>query len=318
MIKEIGGFFEINFGENERPYHKAIKLNSGRNALKYIIMASQPEKIYLPYYICNSILEIIAEKKIRYEFYHIDENLDPVFDKILKPDEMFLYVNYFGIKDRIVKILSKKFKNLIVDNTQSFFSKPIRDADTFYSPRKFFGVADGGYLYTTKKIKEDIEQDESYKRYEHLLKRLDVNAEESRKLYLTNEDALRNQPVRVMSKLTGVILENLDYRKARIKRRNNFLYLHSLLSRINKLSIDVKEMNTPMTYPFLIFKKNLKKFLIYNKIYVPTYWEEVCKRVNDSSIEYKLTKYLLPLPIDQRYGVEDMKRIYSIISEFKE
>ena len=29
----------------------------------------------------------------------------------------------------------------------SLFEKPLKNIDTIYSPRKFFGVSDGGYLY---------------------------------------------------------------------------------------------------------------------------------------------------------------------------
>jgi hypothetical protein len=86
---------------------------------------------------------------------------------------------------------------------------------------------------------------------------------------------------------------------------------------MNALSIDIKSLNVPMAYPFLFSKKGLKEFLIYNKIYVPTYWKEVCSRVDRKSVEYRLTKNLLPLPIDQRYGMEDMKRICSTIKGFK-
>lgn len=37
---------------------------------------------------------------------------------------------------------------IILDNTQSFFQKPISGIDTIYSCRKYFGVPDGAYLST--------------------------------------------------------------------------------------------------------------------------------------------------------------------------
>ncbi len=64
----------------------------------------------------------------------------------------FLCTNYFGIKDEFITSLSKQVSNLIVDNAQSFFSNPIENIDTFYSPRKFFGVSDGAYLYCDTRI----------------------------------------------------------------------------------------------------------------------------------------------------------------------
>ena len=57
-MKEIGGYFELELNKN-REYHKnALKLNSGRNALIFILMNLKPRKIYLPYYICDSVLEL--------------------------------------------------------------------------------------------------------------------------------------------------------------------------------------------------------------------------------------------------------------------
>jgi hypothetical protein len=162
-----------------------------------------------------------------------------------------------------------------------------------------------------------MERDVSYKRYEYLLKRLDVNAKESYGEYLVQEDRLRDLPIRKMSKLTNAILENIDYHRVRAIRKENFLFLHSFLSKINEFKIDIKNLNVPMAYPFLSLKKGLREFLIFNKVYIPTYWKEVLARTHRNSIECKLTKNLLPLPVDQRYGLEDLKRICSAIKGFK-
>ena len=56
-------------------------------------------------------------------------------------------------------------KNLIIDNAQAFFAKPLLGIDTFYSPRKFVGVSDGGIL-ATKKILEGVLKNE----FTHALK----------------------------------------------------------------------------------------------------------------------------------------------------
>ena len=68
-----------------------------------------------------------------------------------------------------------------------------------------------------------------------------------------------------------------------------------------------------MVYPFLNNKRGLKEKLIENKIYVATYWKEVKERVNTDSFENNLVDYLIPLPIDQRYNLEDMKYIVKFI-----
>ena len=152
-MKAIGGYFELELNRGVEYHKNAIKLNTGRNCLEYIIKTSGIQKIYIPAYTCNVIMEPIIKLKIKFEFYNIDENLEPIFNKDLSVNEALLYTNYFGIKDKSVKKLARIYKKkLIVDNSQSFFSKPYNILGTFYSPRKFFGVPDGGYLYCKKKI----------------------------------------------------------------------------------------------------------------------------------------------------------------------
>ena len=54
-MREIGGYFELeHLISNE--YHKnLLTLNSGRNSLIYILKSKKIEKIYIPYYLCDSI-----------------------------------------------------------------------------------------------------------------------------------------------------------------------------------------------------------------------------------------------------------------------
>ena len=139
-------------------YHKnAIRLNSGRAALQYILKAKDYQKIYLPTYICDSVLTPLHAESVRYEYYPINANFEPVFDKDIGNDEAFLYVNYFGINDQNVKDVIAHYQNVIIDNTQAFYSPPEPGVDTFYSARKFFGVADGAYLYTDIELNTPLE-----------------------------------------------------------------------------------------------------------------------------------------------------------------
>lgn len=98
-MKEIGGFFELELPKvNEKYHNNAISLNTARNSLEYILRSENYRKIYIPYYICSSVLEAIKKIDIESEYYTIDENFMPnVGLEGLKSDELFLYVNYFGV-----------------------------------------------------------------------------------------------------------------------------------------------------------------------------------------------------------------------------
>ena len=307
-MKEYGGFFELELlTKDDREYHStAIKLNSGRNGLKSLLESRLVSKVYLPYYTCDALLEPINRLNIPHEYYFINENFQPIFTKQLEENEVFLYVNYFGIHLHNVTQVIHNYKNAIIDNTQAFFQSPMQGEDTFYSPRKFFGVPDGGYLYTNRKLNQVVERDESYQRCEFLLKRIDTSAQASYEIFKRNEENLNYQDIKQMSKLTQRILNQINYDEVMKIRNENFLYLHQHLSEYNEIKINTDNIKGPLVYPFLLSRNKLREDLIKNKIYVATYWQEVLNKVEENSFESKLARSLLPLPIDQRYSVTDM------------
>lgn len=70
-----------------------------------------------------------------------------------------------------------------------------------------------------------------------------------------------------------------------------------------------------MIYPYWSDDDSLRKKFIEHRTYVATYWPNVVEWCCENDIEYKLTKYMLPLPCDQRYGEEDMERIITLIKQ---
>ena len=309
----IGGYFELELNKNSEYHQSALRLNTGRNALEYILEANHYSKIYLPYFTCDVLLQPIKNLEIEFEFYKIDEKLEPIFDfSKIEEGECFLYTNYFGLKDSFVKKLSKKCKNLVIDNAQSFYSKPIKNVDTFYSPRKFFGIPDGAYLYSSKRIEGNLNQDLSFERFEHLLRRIDMNAEEGYKYFSLNDEKLNNLPILHMSNLTKRMLESIDYNSIAKRRIDNYLFLDKKLKKINVLKIDFNQKQVPMVYPFWGNDK-LRKKLIKNKIYCAKYWPNVREWVKTNALEYKLAEEVIYLPIDQRYDLKDMELIVNMI-----
>jgi len=313
-MEAIGGYFSLELPLREEYHKDALRLNTGRNCLEYILRARHYRKVFIPYFTCEVILEPFKKLNISYAFYHIDLNLE-ISDEIqLKTDEALLYTNYFGLKQRYAENLAKKYgKQLIIDNTQAFYAKPIQGIDSFYTCRKFFGVADGAYLYTDKLLDEEFEQDESYGRMTHLLKRNDLSAEEGFADFRKADDGLDNQPIRKMSKLTQRIMQSIDYEEAAKKRRENYLRLHEALGDSNNLTLQLDEDAVPMVYPYLVPSKGLREKLIENKVFLARYWPNVLEWTTEDDIEYLLAYQMQPLPIDQRYGEEEMIKIIEVI-----
>ena len=317
--KAIGGYFSLELPYNEYgEYHRdAIRLNTGRYCLEYVLRVKKYTKVYLPYYMCDAVLQPINKLGLDYQFYHIDKYFHIAGVLHPKKDEVILYCNYFGLMDEYVKIVTDRYApNIIIDNTQAFFSRPLPEIDTFYTCRKFFGVADGAYLYTNKEADFDIPQDYSSSRMLFLLDRLDKSAEEAFSDYHKSEDTLDHDEIKKMSKITQFIMSSICYKSVADRRISNYIYLHDNLSSSNTLSVDLERKNVPMVYPFLSEDINLRKKLIDNKVYVASYWPNVQSWCNAESLENTLSQLLLPLPIDQRYSIDEMNFIVSVLKEF--
>lgn len=322
-MKAIGGYFELADYEEGGvfPYQDGILLNTGRNALEYILRSiGEVKHIYLPYYTCKVVYETIEKLNIPFTFIHTNALLKIVEDIQLGKDEYIIASNFFGIQDAYIRQLAERYRDhLIVDCAQAFFAKPIPGIKAFYSTRKYVGVADGGvaYLgslpYNKVEVKEIERSDEHDS---HLLKRKRFGAEAGFADFQANEKKLDNQPIRIMAIKTKWILDHIDYDKVVARRRENFQYLHEALAEKNQLQLPPSDTFVcPMVYPLMMTaERNLRKELIENKVFVAKYWPNV-EAVKGFEVESGLATNIIPLPIDHRYGKDDMYRIIEIINQ---
>jgi hypothetical protein len=318
-MKELGGYFEFELPKKTEFHKDAVRLNSGRNALEYILLAKNYTKVYIPFYTCDAVLHSIEKLGIKYEFYKIDYKLNPIFNfEKIRTNEAFLYTNYFGVMYSKLIEICKIHENIILDNSQAFYTPKINENDCFYSPRKFFGVPDGSYLYCNKRLKAPLKIDKSSSRFSFLFDRIENNATIGYSSFIKNEIFLNEAPMLKMSKFTRRVLESIDYDKVAEIRVNNYKYLSKYLDLYNLNIFKLHSEDIPMFYPFFTEKYFLRELLIKDKIYVPNYWKNVYDWVGDDAVEFKLAKTLLPLPIDQRYTNKDLSRIIKIITnEYK-
>ena len=315
--KEYGGYLPLELAKGEPYYqtnakYEVMALNSGRGAIICALKDFKPKKIYIPYYNCLSCTTAILNTDIDYQYYFIDHDMMPL-DVKLKKDEILFWINYYGnASEQNINRIRQNYKNLIIDNTQAFFSEPIVDAYNCYSTRKFFGVNDGAYLIKNKiNSKFYLDVDESHSRAIHLFKSIEQGTNAAYKESLDNENAI-NDTVLFMSGLTNNILRSIDYDRVKTKRKANLLMLHSYLSQFNKFNVNL-ESNTHIAYPFLYGKEEIRNYLIENRIYTPTWWKHVPEKCSYSQRETELTKYMSFIPIDQRYDTIDMKDMADII-----
>lgn len=312
-MNPIGGYFGLELRQGSHFHASSIRLNTARNCLEYILLLRHYRKVYIPYYTCEVVFEPIKKLGIEYEFYHINNVLEPADCPALLDGEAFLYTNYFGLKDNVVRSLVQRYHSaLIVDNSQAFFSKPYDDIDTFYSARKFFGVPDGAYLFVNERLKEDFPKAKSFERVSHLIKRLDSGAEQGYEDFKRNDSSLSNQQIMLMSNFTSKILMSVDYEWVAFRRKANYAFLNEKLGSSNLVKLILEGDSVPMVYPYYTTDGTLRERLINNKIFIAKYWPNVIESQH-YALEVKMANNLLPLPIDQRYGEEEMSNIVKII-----
>jgi hypothetical protein len=309
-MREIGGFLELELNRGRGYHADAQAFNLGRTAFEYLLRSRRARKVYVPYFACGVIAEAAVRAGTEVVYYNVNESLEPLIEPCSPGEsEYFLYINYFGIKAGVVKRLSGSIPNLIIDNSQAFFDKPLPGIDTFYSARKFFGVPDGGYLYTEAPQDPGIPVDNSSARFAHLIGRIENGASESYPFFRENETVLSLEPVKKMSAVTGLLLGNIEYETARERRIRNFNLLHDLLGSKNMLAVEPAGDQVPLAYPFLTMHPHLREMLREYSIYTPVYWQDVLPLVSPGTVEHSLVTGIVPLPADQRYGEEEMNFI---------
>ncbi len=316
-MKEIGGYIELDTYHLPMLHEGAVALNCGRNALAYLLKAREIKRLWIPKFICNSVTDVCEREGVPYTLYSIGLDFKPVGDIQLGEGEWLYFVNYYSqfSNDQIATYI-KQYERVIVDNAQSYFQPPIPHVDTIYTCRKYFGVADGAFLYTDARLDEPLKQDESFERMHFLLGRFERTASEFYSEYTANNKLFANEPIKRMSKLTENLLHGIDYKRIREIREQNYLYLHRSLSGINGLTLS----KTPGTFMYPLLLKNgaeIRKRLQQEKIYIPTLWPDVFDWCGEDEVEYQMAKNILPLPIDQRYREEDMKDVISAVMDNK-
>ena len=149
-MNEYGGYFglEKNIITEKNRIDFSHYFKSARSIINFILKEMKCNRIYLPYFFCDVILEGVVPNDVLIEFYHINTNLEIARQIDLSEGELLLYINYFGLKRAYCKKLSNKYgSSLLIDNVQDYFDDFAYNSISFNSARKYFGVPDGANLF---------------------------------------------------------------------------------------------------------------------------------------------------------------------------
>lgn len=318
---EIGSFLELQLPRGRELYNQETdiaRLNTGRNAIWHAFRVTGCKCIWIPIYQCDSIRETFEKKGVEMKFYHIDKNWDPI-DLNPADDEAVLIANYYGIMSSTrMAELAGKYKNVILDCAQAFFCKPVEGALMVYSCRKFVGAPDGAYVVgkDAHKYVEEYPQCYSSDTAAFLLKRIEYGCEgkgyEARSI---NEHRIDAEDCMKMSKLTRTLMDAEDYDYNISKRKDNFTYAHQLLGGINKIdpTMYMDDDTVPMVYPLVVEEDECIQRLFNAKHFQGHWWSYICEEQPVDTFEHWISRFVIPITIDQRYGKEEIDYLVNVI-----
>ena len=318
---EIGSFLELQLPRGKEFYggeHNIARLNSGRVAIWHAFRLTGCEAIWLPYYQCDTVREFLTKKNVPIRYYHIDKNFDPV-DLAPGENEAVLLVNYYGMMSYArMAALAAPYRHVIFDCSQAFFCAPNSVGFTVYSARKFVGVPDGAYVVGdgAERFCEEYPQGFSSDTSVFLLQRLEYGCEG--KTYtsrMVNEHRIDSEDACRMSALTHAILDGTDYAPIREKRRENFAFADKLFHSTNRIDPMryYDETCVPMVYPLVIEDDGLLPKLLENKHFQGHWWSYLLDELPETCFESWLSRYIVPITIDQRYGAAELTHLAELI-----
>lgn len=316
--REIGGYFGLECPGRPHYHDGAVALSCGRGALMYLAELRRIRRVWVPDYMCDSVPRALRRVGAEVLEYRIDGDFLPVYDFKPLEGDWVLLADYFGQLDRATVDGALAFSGgrLIVDETQGFFVPAWEGCDALWSCRKWFGVPDGAYAATSDgaRLSRALPLDQSRGRMGFVLGRAERPAGEFFAEASANNELFDGEPVKAMSPVTDSLMRSIDCEGARVRRVGNWRLLDAALAGLNGLSL--MEPRGPFMYPLLVDDgPTLKRRLIERGIFVPTLWPNVLEEAPEGSVAHRYARDIVPLPLDQRYGAEEMEYIIRFVQD---
>lgn len=289
-------------------------VNSGRGALECLLASMpRPHRVLVPRFVCDTVLEPLSRLGLEVVRYAVNEQLAPLPPQDAAAGDLLILVNYFGLTTDTVHAAALRHPGpVVVDATTALYTAPLPGIPSFYSPRKFGGLCDGGIACADFPLKLPQQHDSSATRALGMLQRAEHGAEFAAKAMDAAEESLHGPAMR-MSPLTRRLIDSIDWNTAARRRLENYSVLHAALAPINRLHLPAVPTAAPMCYPLVCGIPGLRDELVEAGIALPLYWPEVIAASEPEQAENRLARALLPLPLDQRYTPADMQRLLRLI-----
>lgn len=310
--REIGGYLELERFDGLMLHEADVALNCGRACLEYLVELRDIRTIWLPDFLCSSVSNLCRKAAVEVRTYQVGGGFTPDWDFEVADNEWLYLVDYYGqlTRNDVDVALAASDGRLIVDESQGYYRDPWKGADTLYTCRKWFGVADGAFLHTSDGINlsRELPRSESFDKMNFVLGRYERSAGEFFAESKVNNARFAEEPMAGMSALTENLLRAIDYAVIKERRLANWAVLNDVLGASNRLTLATPEV--PFMYPYMVDDaEGVRQAMAADGVFVPTLWPNVLGDPTAGFWAIGYSRNVLPLPIDQRYGAEDMQAV---------
>lgn len=319
--------------------------NTGRSAIEYLfskVITTKNRKVVLaPYFICSSVIDAIKRAGFKVEFYSITNDLqidiDSINQKLNDGVGAVYVVHYFGGHSdqqsyEYLTGLKSRGIEVIEDVTLSLYSKHSRLIGfgnyVLGSLRKWLPIPDGGFLSSTNCIPEEV-LPEGYNEYSFCY----FVAQVMKGAYLTNPQLNKNEyleisnkameslfsdyTIRKMTSISKRYLSVYDSEKVIKSRIENYDYLVKRTAKLPFIRPVLARQDGQVPFGFIVLcdqRDKLLNHLIANNVYCNVHWRLSGNYLDN--ISEVLSKKILTIPCDQRYGRKEMDYIVDVLRAF--
>ena len=341
-MREIGSEFWLERELAVLSHDKdGIYVLSGRTAIDLIIQdilkTRKIRNVYMPAWCCDSMLAPFVARGIDIKFYDISlaesaDTAEILCDFCDFRENIFYMTNYFGYENTLPVETVKKFKEqgsiVLYDRTHSFLMENdpyIELADyCLASIRKWMGVIGGAVVNGVKDCQlrpcPYLACKEEAMRMKKAFIEGDTSIDKQAFLNLYGEfghHLAEDYQNYEMDDLSYALFKTEGLSAMRRKRRENAKYLHDNLKGVKFIG-EITENAVPLFVPIFFEtteqRNAVRKKLIEAQIYCPIHWPKPIL----IPAYYKVNKIYdteLSLICDQRYNLDDMRRIVEVINE---
>jgi dTDP-4-amino-4,6-dideoxygalactose transaminase len=306
-----------------------LKLFNGRSAINLLCQLLRPKKVWLPAYLCHSMIEAVP-KNMAIDFYAIDMTLRVAeYEWItrVKQGDLVLCIDYFGfdLHAKVMQAVKERKAWILQDAAQallSTFARPHADFILF-SPKKTVGIPDGGILQSQcsedfSSVKLNTAPAEAIRAsYDAFWMRTNFDHTGKGDWYSQYKTAESIMPIGnfQMTPLSEALLRyGIDYTQIAQRRKANYQCLLDEVANQGLLSF-LPEDVAPLGFPiFCTNREQLKRKFYAGHIFCPIHWPPTKVVPKTFKQAHKLNNKILTLLCDQRYTASQVCKVASIVN----